>query len=121
MQLHVDHYGGKDNGRTHAPVPFYVSSNGYGVFINSARYLDVYAGTAVRKDSEDPPVAKDRNTDKTWSSRPYSDAVEILVPAGGVEVYVFAGPTTLDAVRRHNLFNGGGCATTQVGIGFHTA
>src|SRR5688572_14116711 len=35
LQLHVDHYGGKDNGRTHAPVPFYVSSLGYGVFINS--------------------------------------------------------------------------------------
>src|SRR3954469_21611895 len=62
LQLHVDHYGGKDNGRTHAPVPFYVSSNGYGVFINSARYLEVYAGTAVRKDSKNAPVAKDRNT-----------------------------------------------------------
>lgn len=43
LNLHVDHYGGKDTGRTHAPVPFYVSSNGYGVFINSARYLTVYA------------------------------------------------------------------------------
>lgn len=30
MQLHVDHYGGSDNGRTHAPVPFFVSSKGYG-------------------------------------------------------------------------------------------
>ena len=37
LRLHVDHYGGEDNGRTHAPVPFYVSSKGYGVFINSAR------------------------------------------------------------------------------------
>ena len=26
LNLHVDHYGGKDNGRTHAPVPFYLSS-----------------------------------------------------------------------------------------------
>ena len=25
-RLHVDHYGGVDNGRTHAPVPFYISS-----------------------------------------------------------------------------------------------
>ena len=36
LQLHMDHYGGRDNGRTHAPVPFYVSSKGYGVFNNSA-------------------------------------------------------------------------------------
>jgi hypothetical protein len=73
----MDHYGGKDNGRTHAPTPFYVSSKGYGVFINSARYINVYAGSGVRKDSKTPAVPKDRNTDKSWSSRPYSDAVEI--------------------------------------------
>src|SRR5438067_1729957 len=118
LQLHMDHYGGKDNGRTHAPVPFYVSSNGYGVFINSARYIQVYAGTAVRKDSKNAPVAKDRNTDKTWNSRPYSDAVEVLVPAAGVEIYVFGGPTPLDAVRRFNLFNGGGCLPPRWGLGF---
>jgi alpha-glucosidase (family GH31 glycosyl hydrolase) len=118
LQLHVDHYGGKDNGRTHDPTPFYVSSTGYGVFINSARYLQVYAGTAVRKDSKNAPVAKDRNTDKSWSARPYSDAVEILVPAAGVEVYVFGGPTPLDAVRRFNLFNGGGCLPPRWGLGF---
>ncbi|TDH20094.1 glycoside hydrolase family 31 protein [Segetibacter sp. 3557_3] len=118
LQLHVDHYGGKDNGRTHSPTPFYVSSNGYGVFINSARYLNVYAGSGVRKDSKNPPVEKDRNTDKSWSSRPYSDAVEISVPAGGVEVYVFAGPTALDAVRRFNLFNGGGPLPPRWGLGF---
>ncbi|HTD92304.1 MAG TPA: TIM-barrel domain-containing protein, partial [Chitinophagaceae bacterium] len=118
LQLHMDHYGGKDNGRTHAPVPFYVSSKGYGVFINSARYINVYAGSGVRKDSKNPPVAKDRNTDKSWSSRPYSDAVEILVPAAGVEVYVFAGPTALDAVRRYNLFNRGGVLPPRWGLGF---
>ena len=118
LQLHVDHYGGKDNGRTHAPTPFYVSSNGYGVFINSARYLTVYAGSGVRKDSKDPPVEKDRNTDKTWSSRPYSDAVEIVVPAAGVEFYVFGGPTSLNAVQRFNLFNGGGVLPPRWGLGF---
>jgi alpha-glucosidase (family GH31 glycosyl hydrolase) len=118
LQLHVDHYGGKDNGRTHAPVPFYVSSKGYGVFINVARYITVYAGSGVRKDAAHPPVEKDRNTDKTWSSRPYSDAVEIMVPAAGTEIYVFAGPATLDAVRRFNLFNGGGVLPPRWGLGF---
>ncbi|MES2371072.1 MAG: TIM-barrel domain-containing protein [Bacteroidota bacterium] len=118
LQLHMDHYGGKDNGRTHAPTPFYVSSKGYGVFINSARYIDVYAGSGVRKDSKTPAVPKDRNTDKTWSSRPYSDAVEIAVPATGVEIYVFAGPTAMDAVKRFNLFNGGGPLPPRWGLGF---
>ena len=118
LELHVDHYGGKDNGRTHAPTPFYVSSNGYGVFVNSARYLKVFAGTAVKRDGANVPEAKDRNTDKSWSSRPYSDGVEILVPAGGVEFYVFAGPGPLDAVRRYNLLNGGGVLPPRWGLGF---
>ncbi len=118
LQLHVDHYGGRDNGRTHAPTPFYVSSKGYGVFINSARYLEVYAGTAVRRDSKEAPAPKDRNTDKSWTAHPYSDAVEILVPAEGVEVYVFAGPTALEAVSRFNLYNGGGCLPPRWGLGF---
>lgn len=66
MRLHMDHFGGADNGRNHAPVPFYVSTNGYGVLINVARYIDVWVGTAVEKDSKNPPVVRDRNTDKNW-------------------------------------------------------
>src|SRR5690606_4491144 len=96
----------------------YVSSSGYGVFINSARYLTVYAGTAVNKDSRNFPEVKDRNTDKSWSSRPYSDAVEILVPAEGVEFYVFAGPKAIDAVSRYNLYCGGGVLPPRWGLGF---
>jgi len=118
LNLHVDHYGGKDNGRTHAPVPFYLSSKGYGVLINSARYLTVYAGSGARKDSPNAPVEKDRNTDKTWASQPYSDAVSILVPAEGVEIYLFAGPTPMDVMRRYNLFCGGGNLPPRWGLGF---
>ncbi|WP_297974718.1 TIM-barrel domain-containing protein [uncultured Bacteroides sp.] len=118
LNLHVDHYGGRDNGRTHAPVPFYISSCGYGVFINSARYLTVYAGSGARKDSPNAPVAKDRNLDKTWTSAPYSDAVSILVPAAGAEIYLFAGPTPMDVIRRYNLFCGGGTLPPRWGLGF---
>lgn len=118
LNLHVDHYGGKDTGRTHAPVPFYISSDGYGVFINSARYLTVYAGSGARKDSPNAPVAKDRNTDKTWSSRPYSDAVTIVVPAPGAEIYLIGGPTPMDVVRRYNLLCGGGTLPPRWGLGF---
>lgn len=118
LNLHVDHYGGADNGRTHAPVPFYVSSEGYGVLINSARYLTVYAGVSVTKDSKNASVPKDRNTDPTWSASPYSDEVSVIVPAEGVEIYVFSGPKPLDAVRRFNLFCGGGALPPRWGLGF---
>jgi alpha-glucosidase (family GH31 glycosyl hydrolase) len=118
LQLHVDHYGGTDNGRTHAPVPFYVSDRGYGIFINSARYIRVYAGSAVRKDTQEESAIRDRNTDKKWTASPYSDAVEMLVPAGGTEIYVFGGPAPLDVVRRFNLYSGGGCLPPRWGLGF---
>ncbi|MBD8347576.1 TIM-barrel domain-containing protein [Dysgonomonas sp. HGC4] len=118
LNLHVDHYGGKDNGRTHAPVPFYVSSEGYGILINSAQYLTFYVGTGVRKDSKNPPVAKDRNTDKTWNSRPYSDAVEVYIPAEGIEFYIFAGESSLDAIKKYNLYCGGGTLPPRWGLGF---
>jgi hypothetical protein len=117
-ELHVDHYGGSDNGRTHAPVPFYVSSAGYGVLVDVARYVTVYAGTTVRRDSKHPPVVRDRNLDRRWSSQPTSDAVEMVVPARGATIYVFAGPTPLDAVRRYNLYSGGGVLPPKWGLGF---
>ena len=118
MQLHVDHYGGEDNGRTHAPVPFYVSSRGYGVLIDAARYITVYAGTAVRVDADDPPILRDRNTDKQWNPQPYTDAIEILVPAMGTDIYVYGGNSPMEAVQRYNLYNGGGYLPPKWGLGF---
>ena len=116
--LKVNHYPKKDTGRTHAPVPFYVSSEGYGVFINSAEPLTVYAGSSVRADADDPPLLMNRNEDDDWRSRPYSDSMEILVPADGAEVYVIGGPTPLQAVERFNLLNGGGPLPPRWGLGF---
>ena len=118
MRLHVDHYGGRDNGRTHAPVPFFVSTKGYGVLINTARYIEVYAGTGVSRDSEHPPVVRDRNSDRKWSAQPYSDNLEIIVPAEGVEMVMFTGKTMLDVVRRFNLYCGGGIIPPKWGLGF---
>ncbi|WP_240975961.1 TIM-barrel domain-containing protein [Chitinophaga fulva] len=118
LNLHMDHYEGRDDGRSHAPVPFYISSSGYGVLINSARYITVYAGTAVRVNSQHPPKAYDRNTDPDWSAQPYSDAVEMLVPTTGTEIYVFAGKNPMEVVQRYNLFNGGGVLPPKWGLGF---
>lgn len=117
-ELQVDHYGGVDNGRTHAPVAFYISDRGYGVLINAARPVKVYVGIAVRRDSKNPPEEMNRNTQPDWNPQPYSDAVEIEVPAQGVEVYAFAGRNALEVVQRYNLFCGGGVLPPKWGLGF---
>ncbi len=117
IHLKMDHYGGT-TGMTHAPVPFYVSSAGYGVLFNTARHISVHAGIGNRKDSPNLPPIRNRNTDSDWQARPTSDAVEASVQAPGMEVYVFAGPTPLDAVRRYNLYSGGGALPPRWGLGF---
>jgi alpha-D-xyloside xylohydrolase len=120
LRLHVDHWGGVP-GRTHAPVPFYVSSRGYGVLVDSARYVDFYVGTAVRLGAQRKPPVIDRTTGgKAWSAQPRADSVEALVPALGARVLVFAGPTALDAVRRYNLWSGGGALPPKWALGFMT-
>ena len=121
FQLHVDHWGGR-TGRTHAPVPFYVSTRGYGVFIDTARYVTVNVGVGVRLAAPVKPPVIDRTTGgEAWSANPRSDSIEALVPAAGVDVYVFAGPTLMDAVRRYNLFGGGGALAAEVGPRVHDA
>lgn len=114
--LKVDHYGGV-KGFTHAPVPFYVSSAGYGVLINTAQRATVHVGIANRKDSNLPPRI-DRTTGKGWKGKPESDAVEGNVQGEGVELIVFAGNSPLEVVQRYNLFSGGGVLPPRWGLGF---
>lgn len=63
-------------------------------------------------------MVRDRNTDPKWTASPYSDNLEILVPAEGVEIVLFSGKTMLDVVRRYNLYSGGGCLPPKWGLGF---
>lgn len=116
-ELKVDHYGQHDNGHTHAPVPFYVSDRGYGVFVNLAERIKVYVGTTHPVAAPHPPM-HDRTTDPNWRDVSPSSRIEILVPGGAAEVFVFAGPAMLDVVKRFNLLCGGGCLPPRWGLGF---
>ena len=118
--LHSDHFNGSDNGRTHAPTPFYVSSAGYGVFVDLARYMDVYAGCTNRKESHPPVVDRFpvKPSKEVWRDVQPGNSVEISMPEPGADVYVFSGPSPLEVVRRFNLLCGGGCLPPVWGLGF---
>ena len=123
LDLRVDHWG-KIQGRTHAPVPFYISSKGYGVFINTGRFLKAYVQVGNRKDSPTQPKPVDRNPVKhlpgapRWDSQPISDAVEAQIVGEGMEVLIFAGDDLQDIVARYNLYSGGGALPPLWGLGF---
>jgi alpha-glucosidase (family GH31 glycosyl hydrolase) len=133
FELHVDHWDSKKaiTGRTHAPVPLYVSTKGFAVLFDTARYLKVTVGHGVRLAAKEKPPVIDRTTNKImptqpggapvdarWQAQPRSDSIEVMANAEGMDVYVFAGPSPLDAVRRYNLFSGGGALPPKWGLGF---
>jgi alpha-D-xyloside xylohydrolase len=123
MTLNVDHWS-KGGGRTHAPVPFYISSKGYGVFFNTARFLKIYNQVGNRKDSLRNPPEVDRNPPSDepqqgpWLAQPPGDAVEAQVNSPGLELIVFSGKSVLEVVQRYNLFHGGGALPPLWGLGF---
>ena len=111
-----------DTGDSHAPVPFYVTTEGVGVLIDTARYATFYLGSARPKPDRAKASAAQADPDPSYSHN-LQDAevgtVRVEVPsAAGVDVYLFAGPTMLDAVRRYNLFSGGGFVPPEWGLGF---
>ena len=116
-----------DSGDSHAPVPFYVTTQGYGVLIDTARYATFYCGS-TRHVGEPPSSAGSANPagpaadnlPKAYRDRGMGEKGEILVEipeAGGVDVYVFGGPTMRAAVQRYNLFSGGGALPPRWGLG----
>lgn len=125
LTLNMDHWG-LGGGRTHAPVPFYVSSEGYGVFFNTARFLKLYNQIGNRKDATERPPEVDRNPPKDeiasqpgkWQANPKGDSVEAAISGSGMEIILFAGDSMLEVVQRYNLYSGGGALPPLWGLGF---
>ncbi len=114
-----------DTGDSHAPVPFYVSTSGYGVYTDTARYATFYCGTSAPKGAGADAAAQRReniadNTADLYAPGevPEHAGMRIEIPAArGVTLYVFEGPDMRSAVSRYNLFSGGGCLPPLWGLG----
>ena len=116
-----------DAGDSHAPVPFYVSTRGYGVLIDTARYAAFYLGGRTRRGESAVPREEGSATSTTAQNLPqayfrrrFGDKSEVIVDvphSGGLDIYIFAGPSMREAVQRYNLFSGGGCLPSLAGLG----
>ena len=111
-----------DTGDSHAPVPFYVTTEGIGILIDTARYATFYFGAARPKPGRAADSVTNVNPDPNYTHNIQDgDAGQITVEvprASGVDIYLFAGPNMLDAVRRYNVFSGGGVVPPEWGLGF---
>jgi alpha-D-xyloside xylohydrolase len=106
-----------DTGESHAPVPFYVSTAGYGLLVDSFRYVGFCLGTngargSSRNFAEPVKKHKEFSEQSLYALKRAKNERRVLIEipnSKGADIYFFEGPLMLDAVRRYNLFSGGGC------------
>jgi alpha-D-xyloside xylohydrolase len=123
-EIRVNSWSNGNVGFSHAPVPFYVSTKGYGILVNSSRYVTFYSGT-MHKASESIAIKEGGNrniasstTELYKSLEKPSDNMIIEVPLEkGMEIYVFEGPNVKEVLQRYNLYSGGGCIPPLWGLG----
>ena len=112
-----------DSGDSHAPVPYYVSTKGYAVLVDTARYASFYCGQAKKKGAS---IGEKRahdvqiTEDALYSSHLRETRAKMLIEvpvAKGIDIYVFAGENMLEAVQKYNLFSGGGVSFPEWALG----
>jgi len=114
-----------ETGASHGPVPFYLSTKGYGVFVDTARVpmVEVARLTPNQSAAADDPRSGQIKTSEgeLYAARAARERTEVIfdLPGNskGVDVYVFGGPTMREAVQRYNLFSGGGAVPPLWGLG----
>ncbi len=108
-------------GDSHAPVPFFVTNKGYGIYFDTARYAEFYCGVKkpggkTTKENSDVLLS----TDELYSAKKSEDDVIIsaFIPAAkGIDIYVIEGKNITDIVSQYNMMSGGGCDVPEWGLG----
>lgn len=112
-----------DTGDSHAPVPVIMSTGGWGIFVDTLRYATFQCASNQKvdlstKDSDASNVIA-TNTQDLYAQRKLNEKTLVIeVPhVQGVDLYLIAGPDMVNAVKRYNLFSGGGCMPSLWGLG----
>ncbi len=105
-----------DSGDTHAPVPFFVTTAGFGIYADTARYATFYCNVSAKPAQKPQAAARMDMNDMIGGNK--GDTVLIEIPvAKGVDLYYITGDTVLDIVSQYNLLSGGGCMPPLWGLG----
>lgn len=106
-----------DNGESNAPLPFYVSTRGYALLVDTARIVTVWCGSSARLDEKER-LGEKCSADPDFSYTAPSCSIELFVRDGGVKLFLFAGKDMMECVCRYNLYSGGGVLPPLWALGF---
>ncbi len=113
----------KDTGDSHAPVPFLVSSENYGIIVDSLRHVTFGVVNNTKKHDRNNETAGKSvaatDTDSLYKANDYEQNIlNIEIPmSAGVNVYVIVGKDMLAVVEKYNLLFGGGCMPSLASLG----
>ncbi len=113
-----------DTGESHAPVPFYISTAGYGIAVNTFRYTTFLMGTNTERGDSSHMTSENEKHEEFSETALYAlkrakekRKIIIDIPAArGIEFFIFEG-NIAEVVQRYNLFSGGGCVPPMWGLG----
>ena len=108
-------------GDSHAPVPFFVSTAGYGIYFDTARYVEFDFGRprAGRPSQYEGEREIAVSTETLYAQREFAGEVTIAanIPAAdGIDIYIIEGDTITDIVKQYNMLAGGGCEVPAWGL-----
>ena len=112
-------------GDSHAPVPFFVTTKGYGMYFDTTRYIDVICGRAKKETLPGRmtcPAEKEKimaSENELYENKAASGTyMSVLIPASqGIDVYVIEGDTITDIVKQYNMLSGGGPEVPEWALG----
>ena len=112
-------------GAGHGPVPFYISTRGYGIYVDTARVPYVHVASLSPKQSAvNSGSVENRlktSEDDLYARQQARGKLQVIFDIAsnstGVDVYVLGGPSMREVVQRYNLFSGGGCIPPMSGLG----
>ena len=107
------------NGDSHAPVPFFVTNKGYGMYFDTARSAEFYCGVLKTERAEKQNYEVKLSEQELYAAETSGKRImSVLIPAAqGVDVYVIEGKSILDITTQYNMLSGGGCSAPDWALG----
>ena len=113
-----------NTGESHAPVPFYISTMGYGVFVDTLRYTTFEIGTNASRGASffmtaENELHKEFSESALYAFKRAKDKRSIIIEipsVKGIDLYFFEG-NVKEIVQRYIMFSGGGCVPPMWGLG----